>query len=232
MKAVILAAGRGRRMGELTAHAPKPLVIVAGKTFLDHIFDSLPAVVTEVIVIVGYRGGMIQKYLGERYKGRAVSYVTQTVFDGQAKAFLLARPLLEPSGERFFIINGDEIPSLKEMKDCLTHPYSVLCHPLTRSIPTAVVRLNKAGRILSISERRFGFKPPRISDGGVLLVDRNIFRYKPRKHAKTGEYYLTSMLAPFLKDFPVYAVMGAPDLYFVDSRDIDRFNADRKRARG
>ena len=41
MKAVILAAGKGTRMGELTANLPKPMVEVEGKPVLEHIVEGL-----------------------------------------------------------------------------------------------------------------------------------------------------------------------------------------------
>ena len=43
MKAVILAAGKGTRMGELTAHVPKPMKDVEGKPILQHIVEGLRA---------------------------------------------------------------------------------------------------------------------------------------------------------------------------------------------
>lgn len=214
-------------MGALTKDTPKPLLVVRGKSFLDHIFDSLPIEVTEVIVVVGYRGEKIRAYLGNRYKGRDVFYVEQKEHTGPAKAFLLTRRFFTRQSERFFIIHGDELPSRREMQACLSHRYSLLCHELTSSISTGLVQIDRKGRVTRIAEKRFGVTPPCISDGGVMLVDTHFFTFRPRKHPKTGEYYLTSMLAPFLKRYPVYAVMGGKDLYFSTPADIDRFNKDK-----
>ncbi|MSU55791.1 MAG: hypothetical protein EXS51_00565 [Candidatus Taylorbacteria bacterium] len=224
MKAIILAAGKGSRMGRLTSSIPKTLVVVRGKPILDHIFDSLPKEVTDVIVVVGYRGDTIKKHLGTRYTGRAVHYVTQTVFDGPARAVLLTRDFFTHPDERFFIIHGDELPSSQNMRDCLSHRYSWLCHPLTHSIPTGRVRLDAHGRIIGVREERFGCTPPCLSDGGVILVSARLFACKPRRHLRTREWYLTSMVNQFLKKFPVYAVMGEPDLYLSTPADVDRVN--------
>lgn len=56
MKAVILAAGLGQRLGNLTADRPKALVPVAGKTLLAHLLDFLAhGGITECVVVSGYR---------------------------------------------------------------------------------------------------------------------------------------------------------------------------------
>lgn len=222
MKALILAAGKGRRMKGLTVRVPKPLLTVGGKTLLDHIFDALPNEVNEVIVVIGYQGNLIRTHLGDVYKGRTIHYVVQKALNGTAKAVLLAKPHLE-NEKRFFIIYGDELPTKREMAECLSHPYSWLCHFITTPISTGVAKLSKRSRIVEVVERRRPPKPPFVSVGGVMLVGKELFAFRPWKH-KNGEYYLTSMLEQFLKTYSVYAVMGKTDLYFTNREDIDKFN--------
>ena len=68
-KAVILAAGRGTRMRELTNEVPKPMVEVRGKPILHHILDGLgSADIEEVLIVVGYRKEVIQNYFGDGQK--------------------------------------------------------------------------------------------------------------------------------------------------------------------
>jgi bifunctional UDP-N-acetylglucosamine pyrophosphorylase/glucosamine-1-phosphate N-acetyltransferase len=53
MKALVLAAGEGTRMRPLTASTPKPLLLTAGKPFLEHILDALKgAGIQEVLAVV------------------------------------------------------------------------------------------------------------------------------------------------------------------------------------
>ncbi len=78
MQAVILAAGRGTRMGALTEHTPKPMLLVNGRPVLEYIFDSLPEEIDEVIIVVGYLGSVIQKHFGGFYKGKKILYVEQS----------------------------------------------------------------------------------------------------------------------------------------------------------
>src|SRR5437868_1143347 len=93
-KAVILAAGRGTRMRELTANLPKPMIPVRGQPVLRHIVDGLSrAGVRDFLIIVGYRADIVQEYFGDGAKaGVRISYVTQTVQDGTGRVVDLARP--------------------------------------------------------------------------------------------------------------------------------------------
>ena len=60
MDAVIPAAGRGSRLGKLTADRPKGLVEVAGRPLLAHVFETtVDAGDDELVVIVGYGAAQI-----------------------------------------------------------------------------------------------------------------------------------------------------------------------------
>ena len=64
-KAVLLAAGRGTRMRELTADLPKPMIEVRGKPVLHHIIEGLrDAGIRQFLVIVGYRADVVRAYFG------------------------------------------------------------------------------------------------------------------------------------------------------------------------
>src|SRR3989344_5750566 len=101
MKAVILAAGRGARMRPLTDTIPKVLLKVGGKTFLDHILSALPALVDEIIIVVGYKGSQVKKYIGGKYGAKKVHYIMQRQQKGTARALMLTRYFFKKH-ERFF----------------------------------------------------------------------------------------------------------------------------------
>lgn len=107
MQGVVPAAGEGTRMRPLTAERPKGLVDVAGKPLLTHVFDTLVGVgVTELIVIVGYRGEQIREYYGPSFDETPLRYVTQESRDGLADALLTAEA--EITGD-FVLLNGDNV---------------------------------------------------------------------------------------------------------------------------
>jgi N-acetyl-alpha-D-muramate 1-phosphate uridylyltransferase len=64
---MLFAAGFGSRMGELTAHQPKPLVQVAGRALIDRALDvARDAGVTDIVVNLHYRGDQMVNHLQGR----------------------------------------------------------------------------------------------------------------------------------------------------------------------
>src|SRR5262245_30416032 len=115
--AMILAAGRGKRMGPLTDTIPKPLIEVGGRSLLDRSMDRLTAHgVSNIVVNVHYLGHQI----ADRLKGRACIVPEKQLLEtgGSVKNAL---PLLG-SGP-FFVLNGDglwrdgALPILERMEE-------------------------------------------------------------------------------------------------------------------
>lgn len=107
-QAVILAAGRGTRMRELTADLPKPMIEVRGKPVLEHIVEGLRnAGITNCLVIVGYRADAVRDFFGDGSQYNvAIQYKTQTVQDGTGRVVELAH---EFAGDRPFILAYGDI---------------------------------------------------------------------------------------------------------------------------
>jgi len=103
-KAVILAAGRGTRMGALTEEMPKPMLPVAGKPILEHIMDRLrEAGFRRVLVVTGYREELIRDHFrGYRLE---IEYRRQEQVNGTATAALLGRDFAGSDG--FLLTHGD-----------------------------------------------------------------------------------------------------------------------------
>ena len=106
-KAVVLAAGRGTRMRELTADLPKPMIEVRGKPVLRHIVEGLrDAGIRAILLIVGYRADTVRNFCGDgsRYN-IAIQYATQTVQDGTGRVLNLARDFVKDTP--FILSYGD-----------------------------------------------------------------------------------------------------------------------------
>lgn len=76
MKAIILAAGVGKRLAHAADARPKCLLRVGGRSLLDRTLAALDAAgVHEAVIVVGYRAERIRAEIGIRYAGVEVRYV-------------------------------------------------------------------------------------------------------------------------------------------------------------
>ena len=222
MKAVILAAGRGKRMGKLTEEFPKPLLQVGDKTLLDHIIETLPPdTVEEIIMVIGYLGEKIREHCRKYHPDRKIIFVEQKELNGTAGAVFLARPYIQ-AGERFVIIYGDERATKEQIARCFSYEFSWLCREMSDPSQSGVATVSGDGRITEAIEKP---KKPKSNfvAAGVMVVNADIFKYQPVRHSN-GEYYLTSMMDGFIKSHPVYMVEGTKDVASSWPEDINRFN--------
>ena len=106
-KAVILAAGRGTRMKELTNEVPKPMIPVRGTPILQSIIEGLVANgVRQFLVVVGWRKEAIIDHFGNGAKGEwEVEYVEQVRQDGTGKVVELGKEFTGSDG--FVLSYGD-----------------------------------------------------------------------------------------------------------------------------
>ena len=79
MRAVLLAAGRGRRLAPYTDRIPKPMLRLAGRPLLHYILHRLKACgCRRILLVVGYRGDEIRSFFGDgRREGLELSYIAQ-----------------------------------------------------------------------------------------------------------------------------------------------------------
>src|SRR5262245_44459497 len=107
MKAVILAAGKGTRMRELTNELPKPMLLTQGKPILEHILEGIIAAgIREIFIVTGFRAETIENYFGDGSKWKArIAYGRQLVQDGTGKAPELAKDFVKNSP--FLLTYGD-----------------------------------------------------------------------------------------------------------------------------
>jgi dTDP-glucose pyrophosphorylase len=107
VKAVILAAGKGTRMGELTNQRPKPMLKVHNKPVLEHILEGLvSAGIREIFIVTGFRAEVIEEYFTDgQFWGVRIAYGRQVVQDGTGKAPELAKEFV--GSDAFLLTYGD-----------------------------------------------------------------------------------------------------------------------------
>lgn len=204
MQCVILAAGKGTRLRPLTDTTPKPLVKVAGKTLLDHVVASLPSAVDELIIVTGYLGHMIREYCGTEFHGRKVTYVTQEVQDGTARALWLCKDFLKG---RFLFMFADDIHGSEDIARATSYSRSMLAKTSSTPERFGVVVRHPDGTLAEIIEKPT-HPPSNLVSTGVMVLDDRIFHFEPEKPIN-GEYYLTEVLERYAKEYPVAVVEQA-----------------------
>ena len=105
---MILAAGRGERLGELTTERPKPLLVVAGESLIErHLRRLHEAGVTDIVINVSYLGEQIRAALGEVSSwGQRLSYSEEEAPALETGGGIInALPLLGP--DPFIVVNAD-----------------------------------------------------------------------------------------------------------------------------
>jgi N-acetyl-alpha-D-muramate 1-phosphate uridylyltransferase len=106
--AMILAAGLGQRMGELTQDVPKPLLKLKGFALIEYLLWALSrAGITQVVINVHYHAQKIVRFIGDgRAYGLQVQYsIEEDHLLGTGGGVMKALPLLQ--GEPFVLVSGD-----------------------------------------------------------------------------------------------------------------------------
>jgi choline kinase len=108
MRAVILAAGTGSRLGEITSARTKGMVPVAGKKLIDHLFNFLDLDIFDEIIVVG---GYCFEDLRDHVEAREIPHlkVIQNRDYLKGNIFTLLTGLDEFKGDSFLITNVDHI---------------------------------------------------------------------------------------------------------------------------
>ena len=109
MKAIIPAAGIGTRLRPHTYTLPKALLYVAGKPIIAHILDDVvPLQPSSIVLIVGYKGELIESFVRTHYPHLPVDFVVQEERRGIGHAVDLTRAVAN-TGEPLLIVLGDTI---------------------------------------------------------------------------------------------------------------------------
>lgn len=111
MKAIILAAGEGKRCRPLTLARSKVMLPVANKPILEHAINALVKNnINEIILVVGYEKERIMDHFEDGINfGVKIEYIEQKTQIGTAHAILQARQMIGQNEETFIVVNGDNI---------------------------------------------------------------------------------------------------------------------------
>lgn len=205
MFAVILAAGKGTRMGDLAKEVPKPMLKVLGKTLLEHKLEMLPKEITNVIIVVGYLKDKITEVIGNEYNGLQITYVVQEEPRGTADALFQCKELLK-NEERFLVLMGDDIYSRDDMEECLEYDYAILIRETDSLKGKAKIVFDDEGHIQDILEK---YPNPEVGFvcAGMYAITPKIFDYE-MVGIVGGEVGLPQTILSMKEDVKIKAVQS------------------------
>ena len=184
MEALILAAGKGERLNEITKDSPKALAKVAGLSLLCRTLRSLKEVgITCAHVVIGYRGDEIVRKFGKEYDGLPIRYIQNPNWEkGNLYSLLAAKGYLKSN---FLLLMSDHLFDSRIMKHLAEQKLEgslILAVDRGRSSPDDTKVLERNGRIISIGKKlkRFNF-----IDIGIFLCSPKVFHYA-EEAAKNG----------------------------------------------
>jgi choline kinase len=156
MKAIILSAGQGSRLGHLTDDRPKCLIEFSGRTLLDRQLDTLAcAGVESAVVVTGFKDGLVEAALARRSSGPTVETIYNPFYkvaDNLGSLFM-ARDHL--AGD-CLVWNGDTLVSDALMAKVLANTQPGICVTIDRK-PTYdeddMKVIEEQGRLTAIGKR-------------------------------------------------------------------------------
>ncbi|HOO53376.1 MAG TPA: sugar phosphate nucleotidyltransferase [Methanothrix sp.] len=200
MKAVILAAGEGRRCRPLTQTRSKVMLSVRNRPFMEHVIGALAAKgVRDLVVVVGYQKERIMNYFGDgvRY-GVNIEYVVQDEQLGTADALTKVRTHVDGP---ILVVNGDNLVDEQAIEDVLmAEGENVMLAALREHAGDYGVLTVERGKVTKIVE-----KPGRpcagILNTGVYRFSPEIFEELPKTPiSERGSYELTQTIALMIEE--------------------------------
>ena len=236
-KAIILAAGAGRRLGSFSDAHPKPLLEINGTPILGNCLTRLKdAGVEEVVMVVGHFADQIIAFAGEDYAGLTIRYVTSDRFATTNNIYSLWLARAELS-ENILLVEADiffDDRLLSALQDAPAENVAATAL-FARGMDGAVVRTDADGFVTQLIEGKEqgpGF------DYKAAFKTVNIYRF--------GADYLKTEFVPLL-DAAVtagrvndYYELLLKDmiarkehrLYALDCKDMDWYEVDDHQDRG
>lgn len=180
MRAIILAAGMGKRLGKLTKDGTKCMVQVNGKALVDYALEAIEeAGVKDVTIVVGYRKQKLMDHIGDRYPGLSIEYIANDIYDKTNNIYSLWLARERMAEDDILLLESDLIfkPGLLRKLLASPDPNLAVVSKFESWMDGTVTLLDDEGRIVSV-------------------IDKDHFRWKDIE-----TYYKTVNIYKFSKEF-------------------------------
>jgi histidinol-phosphate/aromatic aminotransferase/cobyric acid decarboxylase-like protein/CTP:phosphocholine cytidylyltransferase-like protein len=193
MQAIILAAGMGRRLGELTKENTKCMVPVNGVRLIDRLLGQLSGLkLNRVIIVVGYQGQKLIDYIGNRYDDKLkIEFAENPIYDKTNNIYSLSMVKDKLQEDDTLLIESDLIFSDRFFPMIIENPYPnlALVAKYESWMDGTMVRLDEEQHI-------------------VNFISKDAFDY-----SDVDSYYKTVNIYKFSKDFLQHQYVPFLDAY-------------------
>ena len=181
MQAIILAAGMGKRLGQLTKNNTKCMVSVNGERLIDRMLTQLSSrSLSRVVIVVGYKKNELISHIGNRYDDRIkIEYVHNDIYDKTNNIYSLELAKQYMLEEDTLLLESDLIFDDNMLDLIINNPYPNLA--LVAKYETWM-----DGTMVRISE-----------DNDIMsFIPKKAFKYSEIEH-----YYKTCNIYKFSREF-------------------------------
>jgi len=237
MKALILAGGRGKRLGNLTNSTNKCMLELSGKPVIEYNLDRAAEMeaVNEIVIVVGHRAEDIINRYGTSYKGKKIRYVIQWGQKGLVHAIECSKDAI--GRDDFFLLLGDEVLVNSRHKEMLEtfmdENLFGICGVMTQKDKSKISRtytvlVDDNGRISRLIE-----KPKKalndLQGTGHCIFKNEILSYIERTpiHPERGEKELPDLIQCAVDGGQVVKIFNICDEYTNINSEEDLKEAER-----
>ena len=192
MQAVILAAGMGKRLGELTKGNTKCMIEVGGETLISRLLRQLDKhALSKIILVVGYKAQELKDYLATLQVQTPIEFVENAVYDktNNIYSLYLAKDYL--AAEDTLLFESDLILEDAVISKLIEHPYPdlALVDKYESWMDGTVVTLDEENRI------------QRFIPNGQFKYEEIPSYYKTVNVYKFSQQFSANMYVPFLEAY-------------------------------
>lgn len=192
MQVIILAAGMGKRLGELTRNNTKCMIRVNGTTLIERVLNQFSRLnLKKVILVIGYKGEELRHFIGDSYKGLPIEYIINPIYDKTNNIYSLSLAKEQLQQDDTLLIESDLIFEDRVIDKILSDPYPniALVAKYESWMDGTVVMLDNDNNILNfVTKKAFNF-------------DHKDSYYKTVNMYKFSKEFSTTHYVPFLEAY-------------------------------
>ncbi|HQA86371.1 MAG TPA: aminotransferase class I/II-fold pyridoxal phosphate-dependent enzyme [Bacteroidales bacterium] len=193
MQAIILAAGMGKRLGELTENNTKCMVSINGVRLIDRMLAQLVKLqLSRIIIVIGYEGQKLKNHIANHYDDKVkIEYINNPIYDKTNNIYSLALAKHHLCEDDTILLESDLIFEDEILEMLVNHPYNDLA--LVAKYETWM-----DGTMVCID-----------ADGSIInFVPKEAFQFN-----NIDEYYKTVNIYKFSKEFSTHFYVPFLDAY-------------------